>query len=492
MAIRSTPVHHVNRLRTVLSLGGIAEPDRMTFGLLVFALFAVAGSHILYAIGTPSLWIDEAVSWQSASGSWEQLYQAARFGQDCGGIVYSAFLKIWVHVFGASEVSLRLPSAFMALIFIGLMVRVGQILWGRRAALYVGLVACFNTQTLIYAREARAYSFLLVFTALAFLGIATYWKGNRRLGVGLLWFSCPLIVLTHVFGFFVVAGLAVSQALVWFWSVGPDRKWRNGICALSPMLVGLLVSLAWSSLMQSRIELIMENFWTTDAAIGSLFSNYRVVLNEWCILVVGATCLAWAQPNGERRIEAVAIVAAALCVTAGPGVVSLMSQGQHHFVFSRYLLPIVPCAALAGGFALSRLGWVPGVAAALFVLWVPLVSPPPHLYVPGAHYGHDIRSASQFLLKQAKPADDVALVPAWNDLTFRYYGFAVPKVVKGERSPFDAWVAGQQTRRLWIVDFGRALARGPHAKRLSACKKQRLYGFDFFVCTREPTSRDKM
>ena len=346
MAIRSTPVHHVNRLRTVLSLGGIAEPDRMTFGLLVFALFAVAGSHILYAIGTPSLWIDEAVSWQSASGSWEQLYQAARFGQDCGGIVYSAFLKIWVHVFGASEVSLRLPSAFMALIFIGLMVRIGQILWGRRAALYVGLVACFNTQTLIYAREARAYSFLLVFTALAFLGIATYWKGNRRLGVGLLWFSCPLIVLTHVFGFFVVAGLAVSQALVWFWSVGPDRKWRNGICALSPMLVGLLVSLAWSSLMQSRIELIMENFWTTDAAIGSLFSNYRVVLNEWCILVVGATCLAWAQPNGERRIQAVAIVVVALCVSAGPGVVSLMSQGQHHFVFSRYLLPIVPCAAL--------------------------------------------------------------------------------------------------------------------------------------------------
>lgn len=469
-------------LKRLWGLGGTGEPDRPIFLLLAFGVLAIAWSHIFYKLDVPSLWIDEAVSWRSASGSWAQLYQYAKFGQDCGGIVFSAVLKVWVGVFGASEWSLRMPSAIAGIGFVALMMRVGLVLWGRRAALYVGLIACLNAGTLTYARESRAYALLLALAALGFLGLATFWKRSPRRGIWLLWLSCPLVAMTHVFGVFIVAGFAGAQALLWWRAKNATRRTEELVGAAVPIVFALVLAVAWSLVMRSRIEMIMTNFWTTEAAIGSLLSSYHVVVDEWIWIAVGLVFLIVRAEEPSRRLEAMAIAMVALSVTAGPGIASLLNQGSHHFVFSRYLLPVVPCAALLGGYALNRLGWVPGVALIVLVFWMPLVSPFPRLHAPNAHYGQNVRGATHLLSSKMKNGDEVAILPAWNDLTFEYYGFAIPEKQKGESIPFKKWVAGEMENRLWIADLDRTLARSAHAGRLASCDTQRLHGIDFYLC----------
>jgi hypothetical protein len=288
--------------------------------------------------------------------------------------------------------------------------------------------------------------------------------------------------MTHVFGIFVVAGMTGAQMMLWWGTSTRPRPLAGLLGATRPLLFSLVLSVGWSLLMQTRIELIMESFWTTEAAVGSLLSSYRSVLDEWAWIAIGVLSMLFRQGQPSRRGAAIAIVTVAATVTVGPGLVSFLTEGGHHFVFPRYLLAVVPCAALAGGFALSRMGWVPGIACILWIFWVPLVQPNMRLYSPTAHYGHDTRSASILLANRTREGDEIAVLPSWNYLTFEYYGFNVP--VRGDAvwTLLNRWNAGEIRNRLWIVDYDGRLARSARFERLGGCTHQRLYGIDFYLC----------
>ncbi len=179
------------------------------------ALLGLTAVRALYRLDVPAFWFDEAVSWRNINGTWLFQLRRAQGGEDLGGFLYSAILKLWSSVAGCSEYALRFPSVLFALALVGVLWVLGRLLWGQLAGLCVAATATILPGYLDYAREARGYSFLMLATAVAVLGLVVYRK-KRRWGEWLLLLGTGAAIATHSFGLFVWAGVTGAHLwLVW-------------------------------------------------------------------------------------------------------------------------------------------------------------------------------------------------------------------------------------------------------------------------------------
>ena len=71
----------------------------------LLAILLVGSCFRLYALGAQSIWLDEAYSITLAKLKLYQIY----FLHENTPPLYYAILHYWIHLFGASEISVRLP-----------------------------------------------------------------------------------------------------------------------------------------------------------------------------------------------------------------------------------------------------------------------------------------------------------------------------------------------------------------------------------------------
>lgn len=105
----------------------------------------------------PSYWGDEAASIMSAERSWPSLFRLLSSIDAVHGAYY-VFLHLWIDLFGASELSTRVPSTIAVGLTVAGTVMLAGRLAGRRVALVAGIVATVLPRTMYMATEARAYS----------------------------------------------------------------------------------------------------------------------------------------------------------------------------------------------------------------------------------------------------------------------------------------------------------------------------------------------
>ena len=122
--------------------------------VLVGALALVVGAA---GIGVPSLWTDEAVTISAARMSWPDLW-AFVHTVDAVHAVYYATMKPWVAAFGASELAVRLPSAFAVAVACSGLVMVGRRLARPGVAVTAGVVLALLPRVTWAAVEARSYA----------------------------------------------------------------------------------------------------------------------------------------------------------------------------------------------------------------------------------------------------------------------------------------------------------------------------------------------
>ena len=126
-----------------------------------------------YRLGGQSLWADEGNSVALARAGLAEI--AARTALDIHPPLYYWLLHGWIQLFGDTEVAVRSLSAFLSLLLVAVIFRLGKRLLGARVGLVAAFIAAVSPFQVYYAQEARMY------VLLALLGALTVWSATELL-----------------------------------------------------------------------------------------------------------------------------------------------------------------------------------------------------------------------------------------------------------------------------------------------------------------------
>ncbi len=195
----------------------------------------------LYDLGAESFWLDEASSVWIATRPWAELWPV--MAGDPHPPLYYLILKLWIEVFGASEVAVRLPSVIASVLAV-----IGLTRWLSRAAderlvLLAGGLLALSGLHVHYAQEARPYA-LLACLAVWATDRLWVWHTQGGRGAGVLYaLVATALAYTHVGGLFVLTG----HGLWWVW-VQRMQAWR---AVWVPLAVALAYGPRWPTLLSS-------------------------------------------------------------------------------------------------------------------------------------------------------------------------------------------------------------------------------------------------
>lgn len=152
-----------------------------------------------------SLWLDEAVQAITSQGSFAGIF--AELQGDFHPPLYHLLMWVWVHLFGSSEVVLRLPSVLfgIATVFVvyKLMVHINK-----RSAVIAAFLMSTAPFHIYYSQEARMYAMATFFAALSmyfFVRLISCQKkdNTRPLKIGYV-LATVLLLYSDYFGLFVL------------------------------------------------------------------------------------------------------------------------------------------------------------------------------------------------------------------------------------------------------------------------------------------------
>ncbi len=109
----------------------------------------------LYQLGQPSLWIDEAATYEASSRSYVDLVHEHHW-------IYYSLMKPWAALAGTSEIALRLPSVAAAAAACALLVPLGNRLLGRPVGSIAGVVLALNPFVVQWSQQARSYTIVML------------------------------------------------------------------------------------------------------------------------------------------------------------------------------------------------------------------------------------------------------------------------------------------------------------------------------------------
>ncbi|HLY26883.1 MAG TPA: glycosyltransferase family 39 protein, partial [Aggregatilineales bacterium] len=177
---------------------------------ILLALLVVGCWLRVWAIGKNSLWFDEAFSRDVVAHSNLLDIALNRTVGDTQPPGHFVMLYLWTHVAGDSEVSLRLLSAFAAMLALPAFYHLGRLLFNEQTGAFALLLGALSPLQIVYAQEARNYyAFSIALGAWAVFGLLAMLQG-KRYGWLLYVVTASIGLYTHYF-----VGLALLAVHVW-------------------------------------------------------------------------------------------------------------------------------------------------------------------------------------------------------------------------------------------------------------------------------------
>ena len=329
---------------------------------VLLAAVAVATITRFWGIGTQSLWYDEWLTGNAASGDLDHL---RRYVTDQAGIppTYFAIMWVWARVVADGDGALRVLSAIVGIATVPAMFAAVRELATRRAARMAAVLTAVNPMLVWYSQEARPYSLLALVAALSLLFLARYRNDGRHRD--LMWWAlaCACMIAVHYFALFLV--LAEGAALLRL----RRPAWRELALAARPAAVVLLVLAPFGIRQFSRRD---NHSWIAGHRLPKRFGDFglgafvgpvppdgRLWIVVAAVAVLGIVLVATVGGRRERR---------AALLAGGVGVLSIVialaaTVVGVDVVVARYLIGsmIVMLAAVAVGLGADRaprgLGW---------------------------------------------------------------------------------------------------------------------------------------
>ena len=266
-----------------------ARAWRSRVAYLLAAVVVLGTALRCQAIGTRSLWFDEAFSWRLSQGSIGDVI--ARSARDNHPPLHFLALKAWRALFGESPVSLRSLSVFSgAIAVVGVYLLMREAWPGPRnergdasqrvaavpEASWAGLLAAalvaVNVFQVRWGWEARMYALGAALAALSSWAMFRALHTRRRLWAAWSLYGALalLFAYTHVYALFSVAAQFVFLA----GCVARDARWRPSgawkLPYLRPMLAAMglfaIGFLAWLPFLLRQRSQVRADFWSEPIA----------------------------------------------------------------------------------------------------------------------------------------------------------------------------------------------------------------------------------
>jgi mannosyltransferase len=283
----------------------------------------------------------------------------------------------WSQIFGVHEAGLRSLSALAGVATVPLAGLIGIEAAGRRVGVALAALVAVNPMLIWYSQEARAYSLLVLLSAVSLLFFLRFRRSGANRDLAWWSVSSALALATHYFaGFLIVIEAGVLLL---------DRPARRRILiALAPIaatvlgLAPLATSQAGNSRHTTWIAGSSAAYRAWETAVGFTIGETGRFIGQkpaWTfavvpLILVGAGLLLASRAQGrERRGAAIGL----LLGGGALAIVIVLAAAGKDYLLDRNLLPIlIPIALVAAiGFRATRtraLG--AGLAALLVVYWL--------------------------------------------------------------------------------------------------------------------------
>ena len=200
----------------------------------MFYIFALAAGLRLILINQ-SLWLDEAIQAQALSGQLGPLLKYALF--DFQPPLYHLLLLGWTHLFGFSELALRLPSLLSGLGTVYFVIKIGQLLGKERLGIIAGLLSSTNPLLIYYSQEGRTYALTCFLVSASFYYLLAHLKKPSSSTMIRYSFFIILTLWTSYLAWFVILGQGI------YWLVKRNYKMLGVTLACTMTLLIWLPSL---------------------------------------------------------------------------------------------------------------------------------------------------------------------------------------------------------------------------------------------------------
>ena len=178
----------------------------MIFLILLLALF-------LRLINlNQSLWLDEAINVVYAKSADFWWFVTRYPTGDFHPPGWFATLWVWGHIFGFSEISVRLPSVILGTATVGLIFLLGKELFSRRVGFLASLFMAIAPLHIYYSQEARMYVFAAFSVTLSFYFLNRLILKKRWAGLGLV-ISLVLVLYSDYLVYLIIPAQIIY--LVW-------------------------------------------------------------------------------------------------------------------------------------------------------------------------------------------------------------------------------------------------------------------------------------
>jgi len=253
------------------------------------------------------------------------LFSVARQSATHDQPVYVSLIYLWLSLVGASEVTLRLPSALFGAASVGLVAVVGRTLVGEYVALLAGLLLSVSPVHVLYSQQGRVYAmagFLALLAMALLLRLSDKSPARSWIAYGAAAASTPLV---HI-----LAAVALFPHVVVLWRLRRQRR-QLALAAMGALIVlGASLPLGWMESVrtaheQSGVALASPpadaRNWarpaTVETVVAGLGSSMTRVLGldyfpfEWraryllplsaALLLIGLSA-GWSRPQPERTL----------------------------------------------------------------------------------------------------------------------------------------------------------------------------------------------
>ncbi len=274
--------------------GRTSHPDRIWLwacALITLATFAM----YVFTLGKQSLWPDEGLTVAFAGRPLIEVLRTMIW-EDLHPPLYYLIMHFWMILAGRSELAVRMPSAFAAVLLVPLGFAVVREVYGKEgAAAGIAAAALIGASPFIahYAQETRMYSLTAALT------LATVWAYLRatRTRTRRWWLAFGCLLATGLYTLYFAAFIVPA---FWLYALLFDHKSLRGT-VLNTVMAGVLY-LPWvvpAYLQLARLQRSPDYWLTTQidlkwfagAMLDMLLPN---LTGRWALLLVGAIALAFA------------------------------------------------------------------------------------------------------------------------------------------------------------------------------------------------------
>jgi hypothetical protein len=407
----------------------------------------------LVELTTRSMWLDEGTSWVTAGQSAGHLFGAVA-DQGANMAFYFVALHFFTQVFGTSVLALRLPSVIAAIAIVPLCFSIGRRLGGERVGLFASGVCSISLPLVLWAQNARGYTFGAAFSTASILFFMRALEEDRKLD----WVLWVVLSSLAVYSLTLASTVIIAQLLSLVLRPGSSTPWRRlfSFCAV------LVVSGTWIAWVLLGLGRAPQVQWITSSAAHGRASQAGAIVGfiasaqaqgshlgaaGWILLILTAglwtvalvpPCIDLVTRGRSEQTWRYGVVALAMIVPLVAGILAPPIVGSvvkvisnSPFLIDRYYIMCVPLGCVLAGVGLSRvrpasLSWA--LLASVLVL---------RLYVLVPSYGvsfDQYEEPSLYVLAHSQPGDCITFRIPDVGTVFYYYLQHSPDAEKLVRS----------------------------------------------------------